>query len=83
MSWCIRLFGRSQRVGSLESVGNDGWMGRCLVVLRTYTKIESGVAAFCRRPRTTPRVGIFASTAGFILLEAVFSSVLVAIAGRS
>jgi len=56
-------------------------MGRCRVLLRTYTKIESGVAAFCRRLRTAPQVHIFASTAGFALLEAVLSSVLVAIAG--
>lgn len=49
-------------------------------MLRSYTKIGSAVAAFCRRLRTAPRVRIFASTAGFTLLEAVFSSVLVAIA---
>ena len=48
---------------------------------RTYTKIESGLAAFCRRLRTAPRVRILASTAGFTLLEAVLSSALVAIAG--
>lgn len=50
-------------------------------MLRTYTKIESGVAAFWRRLRTAPRVRILASTSGFTLLEAVLSSVLVAIAG--
>ena len=50
-------------------------------MLRTSTKIESGVAAFCRRLRTAPRVRTLASTAGFTLLEAVLSSVLVAIAG--
>ncbi|MDO8476759.1 MAG: hypothetical protein Q7W02_11350 [Candidatus Rokubacteria bacterium] len=62
-------------------MGNDGWMGRCRIVLRTYTKIESGVAAFCRRLRTAPRVRILESTSGFTLLEAVLSSALVAIAG--
>jgi len=61
-------------------VGNDGWIGRGRFVLRTYTKNESGVAAFCRRPRTAPRVRILASTAGFTLLEAILSSLLVAIA---
>ena len=50
-------------------------------MLRTHTKIESGVAAFCRRLRTAPRVRIFGSTAGFTLLEAILSSALVAIAG--
>ena len=48
---------------------------------RTYTKIESAAAAFCRRLRTAPRVRIFGSTAGFTLLEAILSSALVAIAG--
>ena len=47
----------------------------------THTKIESGIAAFCRRLRTAPRVRSLASTAGFTLLEAVLSSALVAIAG--
>ena len=50
-------------------------------MLHTCTKIGSGVAAFCRKLRTAPRVCIFASTAGFTLLEAVLSSVFVAIAG--
>jgi len=50
-------------------------------VLGTNTKIESGVAAFCRRLRTAPRVRIFASNAGFTLIEVVLSSGLVAIAG--
>ena len=50
-------------------------------MLRTSTKIESGAAVFCRKLRTAPRVRILASTAGFTLLEAVLSSVLVAIAG--
>jgi hypothetical protein len=81
MGWCIRLFGRSERVDSSESVGNDGWMGRCRVVLRTYTKIESGGAAFCRNLRTSRRVRILASRSGFTLLEAVLSALLVAIAG--
>ena len=63
-------------------MGNDDWMGRCRVVLRTSTKIESGAAAFCRRLRIVPRVRISASTAGFTRLEAVLASVvLVAIAG--
>ena len=63
-------------------MNNDGWMGRSRVVLRTYTKIEGRVAAFCRRLRPGPRLRIFASTAGFTRLEAVLSSVvLVAIAG--
>ena len=47
----------------------------------THTKIESGIAAFCRRLRTTSRVRSLAFTAGFTLLEAVLSSALVAIAG--
>lgn len=47
----------------------------------TNTKIESGVAAFCRRLRTAHRVRILASAAGFTLLEAIFSAALVAIAG--
>ena len=50
-------------------------------MLCNHTKIECGTAAFCRRLRTAPRVRIFASTAGFTLLEAVLSSALVAIAG--
>jgi type II secretory pathway pseudopilin PulG len=79
MGWCIRLFGWCQSVASLESVGNDGWMGRCRLVLRTYTKIESGTAAFCRKLRTARRVRILASTSGFTLIEAILSSLLVAI----
>jgi type II secretory pathway pseudopilin PulG len=62
-------------------VGNDDWMGRCRLVLGTNTKTESRVAAFCRRLRTAPRVRVFASNAGFTLIEAVLSSGLVAIAG--
>jgi type II secretory pathway pseudopilin PulG len=49
-------------------------------VLRTYTKIESGVTAFCRRLRTAPRVRILASPSGFTLLEAILASLLVSIA---
>jgi len=49
-------------------------------MLRTHTKIGRGLAAFCRKLRTAPRVRIFVSTAGFTLLEAVLSSLLVAIA---
>src|SRR3989442_1119555 len=81
MSWCIRVFGRCQCAGSLAPVGNDSWMGRRRLVLRTNTKIEGGVAAFCRRLRTADPVRILASTAGFTLLEAILSSVLVGIAG--
>lgn len=50
-------------------------------MLRASTKIESDAAAFCRKLRTAPGIRIFASTAGFTLLEAILSSVLVAIAG--
>ena len=50
-------------------------------MLCTHTKIESAAAAFCRRLRTALRIRIFASTAGFTLLEAILSSALVAIAG--
>ena len=61
-------------------MGKHGWMVRCRLVLRGCTKIARGAAAFCRMVRTSPRVRILASTAGFTLLEAVLASVLVAIA---
>ena len=50
-------------------------------MLPTTTKIESGLTAFWRRLWTAPRVHILASTAGFTLLEAILSSMLVGIAG--
>jgi type II secretory pathway pseudopilin PulG len=62
-------------------VGNDDWVGRCRFVLRTNTKIESGIAAFCRQLQAAPRVRILASTSGFTLLEALLSSLIVGIAG--
>lgn len=48
-------------------------------MFRTYTKIESGVAAFCKRLRTAPRVRVLASTSGFTLLEAILSALLISI----
>lgn len=50
-------------------------------MLRTNTKIESDVAAFWRKLRTARRVRVLASPAGFTLIEAILSAVLVAIAG--
>ena len=50
-------------------------------MLRTNTKIEGGIAAFCRRLRTAHRARVLASSAGFTLLEAILSTVLVGIAG--
>ena len=60
-------------------MGHDDWTGRYRLVLGTNTKIESAAAAFCRRLRTAPRVRILASTAGFTLIEAILSSLLIAI----
>ena len=56
-------------------------MGEGSFVLPTHTKIESGLTAFWRRLRTAHRVRVLASNAGFTLLEAILSSVLVGIAG--
>ena len=49
-------------------------------MLRAHTRIGSGVAAFCTKFRIVPRARILGSTAGFTLLEAILSSLLVAIA---
>jgi len=54
-------------------------MGRWLFVIRAHTKIESGAAAFCRWIRTARPIRILASASGFTLLEALLSSLLIAI----
>lgn len=46
---------------------------------RSKTKIEKGLAAFCKSLPTLSRVRILASTAGFTLLEAILSALLVSI----
>jgi Tfp pilus assembly protein PilV len=49
-------------------------------VARLTTEIERGTAAFCRMVRLARGARILVSTAGFTLLEAIISSVVVGIA---
>jgi type II secretory pathway pseudopilin PulG len=55
-------------------------MGRCRIVASLRIKIESSIAVFCRAIQPDGR-HFLASTAGFTLLEAILSAMVVGIAG--
>jgi len=55
-------------------------MERCQLVASVTTKIERGTAAFCRIFGAARGARLLASTAGFTLLEAIVSALVVGIA---
>ena len=56
-------------------------MGRGRLVVPVVAKIEGQIVGFCRKVQTARRACIFASTAGFTLLEAIIAAMVVGIAG--